>query len=95
LSNVLAPWRGVPYIIKTARSKYTKTSGFEIDVSGRLYDGMSATEDEREGGEGETAGSSPNASYAAGKVAPDSAAGTPVTPAAFLTPRRFGRTDEN
>ncbi|AGB71805.1 phage late control gene D protein [Rhizobium tropici CIAT 899] len=83
---------GVPYIIKTARSKYTKTTGFEVDVSGRLYDGKSATEDEgagrREGAE------PPEAADAAGKVAPSSAPGTPATPSVFLTPR-FGRIDEN
>lgn len=45
---------GVPYIIKTARSKYTKTSGFEVEVSVRLYDGKSATEGEA-GGEGRPA----------------------------------------
>jgi phage protein D len=84
---------GVPYIIKTARSKYTKTSGFEVDVSGRLYDGKSATEDES-GGKSEGGGSSGN-SDAGGKVAPNSTPGTPATPSAFLTPRRFGRTDEN
>ncbi len=86
---------GVPYIIKTARSKYTKTSGFEVDVSGRLYDGKSATEDESEGGGKGEAGGSSGASDAGGKVAPNSAPGTPATPSAFLTPRRFGRTDEN
>jgi phage protein D len=84
---------GVPYIIKTARSKYTKTTGFEVDVSGRLYDGKSATEDEG-GGKSETGGSS-GSSDDGGKVAPNSAPGTPATPSAFLTPRRYGRTDEN
>ncbi|NTF99076.1 phage late control D family protein [Agrobacterium rhizogenes] len=84
---------GVPYIIKTARSKYTKTSGFEVEVSGRLYDGKSATEDEG-GGKNEGGGSS-GASDAGGKIAPNSAPGTPATPSAFLMPRRFGRTDEN
>ncbi|NTI86047.1 phage late control D family protein [Agrobacterium rhizogenes] len=84
---------GVPYIIKTARSKYTKTSGFEVEVSGRLYDGKSATEDEG-GGKSEGGGSS-GASDAGGKIAPNSAPGTPATPSAFLMPRRFGRTDEN
>ncbi|MFS8044239.1 hypothetical protein [Rhizobium sp. BR 314] len=83
----------MPYIIKTARSKYIKTSGFEVEVSGRLYDGKSATEDEG-GGKSEGGGSS-SASDAGGKVAPNSAPGTPATPSAFLTPRRFGRTDEN
>jgi phage protein D len=83
---------GVPYIIKTARSKYTKTTGFEVDVSGRLYDGKSATEDES-GGRREGAEPS-GAADAAGKVAPSSVPGTPATPSAFLMPR-FGRTDEN
>ncbi|WP_459455431.1 phage late control D family protein [Rhizobium sp. No.120] len=87
---------GVPYIIKTARSKYTKTSGFEVDVSGRLYDGKSATEGagKADAGSGETGGS-PSSSEGGGKVAPNSAPGTPATPSAFLTPRRFGRIDEN
>ena len=84
---------GVPYIIKTARSKYTKTTGFEVEVSGRLYDGKSATEDD--GGGKSEGGGSPGSPDAGGKVAPNSAPGTPATPSAFLTPRRFGRTDEN
>ena len=86
----------MPYIIKTARSKYTKTSGFEVDVSGRLYDGKSATEGdgEADAGGSEIGGSS-SPSDVGGKVAPNSAPGTPATPSAFLTPRRFGRTDEN
>jgi phage protein D len=84
---------GVPYIIKTARSKYTKTTGFEVDVSGRLYDGKSATEDE---GGGKSEGGESSGSFdAGGKVAPNSAPGTPATPSVFLTPRRYGRTDEN
>ncbi len=87
---------GVPYIIKTARSKYTKTSGFEVDVSGRLYDGKSATEGDgkADAGSGDTGGSS-SSTHADGKVAPNSAPGTPATPSMFLTPRRFGRIDEN
>jgi phage protein D len=80
---------GVPYIIKTARSKYTKTGGFEVDISGRLYDGKSATEKAAGGSDTSTDTAS------AGKVAPNSAPGTPATPSAFLTPRQFGRTDEN
>ncbi|MGV1768029.1 hypothetical protein [Rhizobium rhizogenes] len=84
---------GVPYIIKTARSKYTKTSGFEVDVSGRLYDGKSATEGES-GGKSAN-GSSSTPSVVDGKIAPNSAPGTPATSSAFLTTRRFGRTDES
>lgn len=84
---------GVPYIIKSAKTKYTK-SGLEVDVSGRLYDGKSATE-----GDGNSSGSastpSGDATTTAGKVAPNSAPGTPATPSQFLTPRRYGRTDEN
>lgn len=85
---------GVPYIIKTAKTSYTKTGALEVAVSGRLYDGKSATEKSA----GTVSGSSsatPDASKATGKVAPDSAPGTPATPSSFLTPRRFGRTDEN
>lgn len=58
-----------------------------------IYDGKSATEDEG-AGKSEAGGSS-GSSDAGGKVAPNSAPGTPATPSAFLTPRRFGRTDEN
>ncbi len=83
---------GVPYIIKTARSKYTKTTGFEVDVSGRLYDGKSATE--ADSGKRRGGAELPEATDAAGKVAPSSAPGTPATPSVFLTPR-FGRIDEN
>lgn len=84
---------GVPYIIKTARSKFTKTSGFEVEVSGRLYDGKSATEGE--GARESTSSGSFGSSDAGGKAAPNSAPGVPATPLAFLAPRRFGRTDEN
>lgn len=83
---------GVPYIIKTAKSRYSKTGGFEVDISGRLYDGKSASEGGK-AGSGSTA--SADATTSKGKVAPNSAAGTPATPAEFLTPRRYGRTDEN
>ncbi|MFJ1307871.1 phage late control D family protein [Agrobacterium sp. P15N1-A] len=85
---------GVPYIIKTAKTSYTKTGALEVAVSGRLYDGKSATE-KSAGTESSGSSASPDASKATGKVAPNSAPGTPATPSSFLTPRRFGRTDEN
>lgn len=85
---------GVPYIIKTAKTAYTKTGGLEVAVSGRLYDGKSATE-KSAGTESSSSSSAPDAAKATGKVAPNSAPGTPATPSSFLTPRRFGRTDEN
>ncbi|WLD95990.1 contractile injection system protein, VgrG/Pvc8 family [Agrobacterium leguminum] len=85
---------GVPYIIKTAKTSYTKTGGLEVAVSGRLYDGKSATE-KSAGTESGSSSSAPDAPKATGKVAPNSAPGTPATPSTFLTPRRFGRTDEN
>ncbi|MDH0872133.1 phage late control D family protein [Agrobacterium pusense] len=85
---------GVPYIIKTAKTAYTKIGGLEVAVSGRLYDGKSATE-KSTGTESDGFSTAPDASKATGKVAPNSAPGTPSTPSAFLTPRRFGRTDEN
>ena len=85
---------GVPYIIKTAKTAYTKTGGLEVAVSGRLYDGKSATE-KSAGTERGDSNATPDASKATGKVAPNSAPGTPATPSSFLTPRRFGRTDEN
>ncbi|WLP53187.1 phage late control D family protein [Agrobacterium fabrum] len=85
---------GVPYIIKTAKTAYTKTGGLEVAVSGRLYDGKSATE-KSAGTEGGNSSAAPDATKTTGKVAPNSAPGTPATPSSFLTPRRFGRTDEN
>lgn len=85
---------GVPYIIKTAKTAYTKTGGLEVAVSGRLYDGKSATE-KSAGTEGGSSSATTDSSKANGKVAPNSAPGTPATPSSFLTPRRFGRTDEN
>lgn len=85
---------GVPYIIKTAKTSYTKTGALEVAVSGRLYDGKSATE-KSAGTESGSSSSAPDAAKATGKVAPNSAPGTPATPSSFLTPRRFGRTDEN
>lgn len=83
---------GVPFIIKTAVSKYSKTAGYEVDISGKLYDGKSATE---KAGDDASGGSASTDTAAGGKVAPNSAPGTPATPNAFLTPRQFGRTDEN
>lgn len=85
---------GVPYIIKTAKTSYTKTGALEVAVSGRLYDGKSATE-KSAGTESSSSSAAPDATKATGKVAPNSAPGTPATPSSFLTPRRFGRTDEN
>jgi len=85
---------GVPYIIKTAKTAYTKTGGLEVAVSGRLYDGKSATE-KSAGKEGNNSSAAPDDAKSTGKVAPNSAPGTPATPSSFLTPRRFGRTDEN
>ncbi|MFB0692540.1 phage late control D family protein [Agrobacterium pusense] len=85
---------GVPYIIKTAKTSYTKTGALEVAVSGRLYDGKSATE-KSAGTESGGSNATPDASKATGKIAPNSAPGTPATPSSFLTPRRFGRTDEN
>lgn len=85
---------GVPYIIKTAKTTYTKPSGLEVAVTGRLYDGKSATEGD-DSSSGKAATPSGDATTTAGKVAPNSAAGTPATPSQFLTPRRYGRTDEN
>lgn len=85
---------GVPYIIKTAKTSYTKTGALEVAVSGRLYGGKSATE-KSAGTESSGSSATPDASKATGKVAPNSAPGTPATPSSFLTPRRFGRTDEN
>ena len=71
-----------------------KTGGLEVAVSGRLYDGKSATE-KSAGTENGGANATSDASKATGKVAPNSAPGTPATPSSFQTPRRFGRTDEN
>lgn len=93
-ANVRPGVDGVPYIIKTAKTAYTKTGGLEVAVSGRLYDGKSATE-KSAGTESGGSSAAPDASKATGKVAPNSAPGTPATPSSFLTPRRFGRTDEN
>ena len=84
---------GVPYIIKTAKTTYSK-SGLEVAVTGRLYDGKSATEGDKSSS-GSPATPSGDATTTAGKVAPNSAPGTPATPSQFLTPRRYGRTDEN
>ncbi|MBS0259322.1 MAG: phage late control D family protein [Proteobacteria bacterium] len=93
-ANIRPGVDGVPYIIKTAKTAYTKTGALEVAVSGRLYDGKSATE-KSAGTESGSSSATPDASKATGKVAPNSAPGTPATPSSFLTPRRFGRTDEN
>ncbi|NSY59299.1 phage late control D family protein [Agrobacterium tumefaciens] len=93
-ANIRPGVDGVPYIIKTAKTAYTKTGGLEVAVSGRLYDGKSATE-KSAGTESGSSSAAPDATKATGKVAPNSAPGTPATPSSFLTPRRFGRTDEN
>ncbi len=93
-ANIRPGVDGVPYIIKTAKTAYTKTGGLEVAVSGRLYDGKSATE-KSAGTAGNNSSAVPDDSKSTGKVAPNSAPGTPATPSSFLTPRRFGRTDEN
>lgn len=87
---------GVPYIIDTATHRFLAKGTFSTDISGKLYDGKSSTEgdDDAESSSGGNAGSDAG-SKDAGKVAPNSAPGTPKTPASFLTPRRFARTDEN
>ncbi len=87
---------GVPYIIDTATHKYVAKGTFTTDISGKLYDGKSSTEDDDDEGGGSSggAGGSKGGTESSGKVAPNSAPGTPATPAHFLTPR-LGRTDEN
>lgn len=87
---------GVPYVIDTATHRYTAKGTFTTDISGKLYDGKSSAEGGAgDGGTGNGVGSnSGNGSNGGGKVAPNSAPGTPATPAHFLTPR-VGRTDEN
>ncbi len=87
---------GVPYIIDTATHKYVAKGTFTTDISAKLYDGKSSTEgdDDEGGGSSEGAGGSKAGTESGGKVAPNSALGTPATPAHFLTPR-LGRTDEN
>ncbi|WP_333898485.1 phage late control D family protein [Agrobacterium pusense] len=93
-ANVRPGVDGVPYIIKTAKTSYTKTGALEVAVSGRLYDGKSATEKLADK-VSSSSSAAPDAGKATGKVAPNSAPGTPATPSSFLTRRRFGRTDEN
>lgn len=88
---------GVPYVIDTAAHKYAAKGTFTTDISAKLYDGKSSSEGEGDGESGSGSGSgsiSGNGSAGGGKVAPNSAPGTPATPAHFLTPR-LGRTDEN
>lgn len=88
---------GVPYVIDTAAHKYVAKGTFTTDISAKLYDGKSSLEGggEGESGSGSGAGSgSGDGSNGGAKVAPNSAPGTPATPAHFLTPR-LGRTDEN
>lgn len=87
---------GVPYIIDTATHKYVAKGTFTTEISGKLYDGKSSTEggDYEGGGSSGNAGGSKNGTEGGGKVAPNSAPGTPATPAHFLT-SRLGRTDEN
>lgn len=85
---------GVPYVIDTTTHKYVAKGTFTTDISGKLYDGKSSSEGDGDnessaGGSGAGGGST-----GSGKVAPNSAPGTPATPAHFLTPR-LGRTDEN
>ncbi|MFK0385002.1 phage late control D family protein [Agrobacterium sp. NPDC090273] len=87
---------GVPFIIDTATHRYVAKGTFTTAISGKLYDGKSSTEKSDDAGDGSAGTDTGNAgSESAGKVAPNSAPGTPATPSSFLTPRRFGRTDEN
>lgn len=89
---------GVPYIIDTATHKYTAKGTFTTEISAKLYDGKSTTEGGSKGDgdrPGADGGTSADSSSAQGKVAPNSAPGTPSTPKQFLIPRTYGRTDEN
>ncbi len=83
----------MPYIIDMATHKYVAKGTFTTDISGKLYDGKSSTEGDDDEGGGSSGGSKAG-TEGGGKVAPNSAPGTPATPAHFLTPR-LGRTDEN
>ena len=86
---------GVPYVIDTATHKYAAKGTFTTDISGKLYDGRSSSSDDGDAdAESSSGGSSPTSGNDSGKVAPNSAPGTPKTPSQWLTPR-LGRTDEN
>lgn len=83
---------GVPFIIDTATHSYSKGEGYRTQISGKLYDGKSGKK--KKGlsrGAGAEAGSADD-----GKVAPNSAAGTPETPKLWEHQRRnSGLTDAN
>ena len=90
---------GVPYIIDTVTHEYTKTTGYRVPISAKLYDGKSAGDGK---GKKKTtdatsqSGQLEQASKAENKVAPDAPAGTPATPSGWGEFKRdYGLADYN
>lgn len=86
---------GVPYIIDTATHSYSKGEGYRTQISGKLYDGSSASGGSGGAEGGATDGSAPASSGGLGTVAPNSPAGTPATPSSWPGKRRNAGTDAN
>ncbi|WFS02760.1 phage late control D family protein [Rhizobium tumorigenes] len=79
---------GVPYVIESATHHYSK-AGYTTAITSKLYDGKSGA-----GGK-KAAGDAANDNKDAGKVAPNSAPGTPPTPGTWDKFKRNGSTDAN
>ncbi|MBX8814675.1 late control protein D, partial [Ochrobactrum sp. MR34] len=73
---------GVPYVIDTATHTYTKTNGYQTQISAKLYDGQSAGDGKGKKKKTVTTGQASQSEETAksdNKVAPDAPAGTPAT----------------
>ena len=82
---------GAPYIIDTATHNFSK-AGYTTQISGKLYDGKSASGSASGTG---TAANDNNPAIAADKVAPNTVDGTPATPSGWASAARNGSTDSN
>ncbi|MBX8803348.1 phage late control D family protein [Ochrobactrum sp. MR28] len=90
---------GVPYVIDTATHTYTKTNGYQTQISAKLYDGQSAGDGKGKKKKTVTTGQASQSEETAksdNKVAPDAPAGTPATPSGWSEfKRNYGLADYN
>lgn len=88
---------GVPYVIDTVTYTYSKSAGFLVKVSGKLYDGKSAGDGKGKAKSKKKDGAGSDVDRPSdNKVAPNAPAGTPATPEGWEQgARTHGQTDYN